>query len=148
MLLPERYYLVVNKSRRCALALEVCKGREKIVIIRLPPNVICYFDNLCGWQMGPSVSMKCGASVKIANRVCLSPIITNQVMRQSQSRTTWLPEIFHVISGQAHQGAWGSRVRLFLQYLRFLWVVHRSRSGGCKIGGTYYKEPILWTETK
>jgi hypothetical protein len=26
--------------------------------------------------MGPSVSMKCGASVKIANRVCLSPIIT------------------------------------------------------------------------
>jgi hypothetical protein len=27
--------------------------------------------------MGPSVSMKCGSSVKIANHVCLSPIITN-----------------------------------------------------------------------
>jgi hypothetical protein len=26
--------------------------------------------------MGPFVSMKCGASVKIANHVCLSPIIT------------------------------------------------------------------------
>jgi hypothetical protein len=24
------------------------KGNEKIVIIGLPPNVICYFDNLCG----------------------------------------------------------------------------------------------------
>jgi hypothetical protein len=31
-------------------------AHEKIVIIGLPPNVICYFDNLCGWQMCPSVN--------------------------------------------------------------------------------------------
>jgi hypothetical protein len=37
---------------------------------------------------------------------------------------------------------------LFLQYLRCLWAIHQSRSGGCKIGGTYYKEPILWTGFK
>jgi hypothetical protein len=44
-------------------------------------NVIRYlfifFKDPCERQMGPSVYTKRGASVKIANYVCLSPVITN-----------------------------------------------------------------------